>query len=83
MRKNFFTAFDSHNHGYSHMESSRGNCIQRTEYTVRGTNIADLWQYTVLPYNTEFQDRLDCLYLLKVLQNWNMFNKSTFDESVL
>ena len=39
---------------------------------IRGTNIVDLLQYTVLPYNTEIQNRLDWIYFLKVLQNWKL-----------
>jgi hypothetical protein len=38
------------------MESSRGNCIQAKGQNIRGTNIVDLLQYTVLPYNAEIPE---------------------------
>jgi hypothetical protein len=40
--------------------------------SIRGTNIVDLLQYTVLPYNTEIPEPAGLNIFLKVLQNWKL-----------
>jgi hypothetical protein len=39
---------------------------------IRGTNIVDLLQYTILPYNTEIPEPAGLNIFLKVLQNWKL-----------
>ena len=63
MLKNFFTAF-SHPRIFSH-GIFKGKLY--TKDNIRGTNIVDLLQYTVLPYNTEIPEPAGLNIFLKGL----------------
>jgi hypothetical protein len=51
----------------------QGETVYKAQY-IRGTNIVDILQYTVLPYNTEIPEPagLNIFLNLKVLHNWKL-----------